>query len=286
MFILNALQMYRWHRFCGGFSRCRAYGRSQNGVNANGQMFRKSCKAFSFVKIWFFFHLVLVVFPSKCCSWNSFKNWYKCYWYENELIWECYWYFQGVPILIFANKQDLPGAKEPKELEKLLGLRELSFSVIPPQMIKSSSTLPVSANISSGHKPVETRLNSLDSKSTDVSSNCSSTPPPHTSSSTSSSTSPHHASSTISSTSSSSTSNANSFKGWYIQPACAITGDGLQEGLEALYDMILKKRKLNKAHKKKRCWNAVAPHDTTTTPTRKNVDWLSAIFIYSSNVIR
>lgn len=57
MFILNALQMYRWHRFCGGFSRCRAYGRSQNGVNANGQMFRKSCKAFSFVKIWLFFSI-------------------------------------------------------------------------------------------------------------------------------------------------------------------------------------------------------------------------------------
>lgn len=159
--------------------------------------------------------------------------------------------FQGVPILIFANKQDLPGAKEPKELEKLLGLHELSFSAIPPQMIKSQSTLPVSTNISSGHKPVDTRLNSLDSKSTDVSSNCSSTPPPNTSTSTS----PHHASSTISSTSSSSssTSNASSFKFWYIQPACAITGDGLQEGLEALYDMILKKRKLNKAHKKKRC---------------------------------
>lgn len=171
---------------------------------------------------------------------------------------------QGVPILIFANKQDLPGAKEPKELEKLLGLHELSFSVIPSQMIKSSSTLPVSANISSGHKPIDSRLNSLDSKSTDVSSNCSSsTPPPHTSTSTSSSTSPHHASSTITttsttSTSTSSTSNASnatatSFKGWYIQPACAITGDGLQEGLEALYDMIMKKRKLNKAHKKKRC---------------------------------
>lgn len=181
---------------------------------------------------------------------------------------------QGVPILIFANKQDLPGAKEPKELEKLLGLHELSFSVIPSQMIKSSSTLPVSANISSGHKPIDSRLNSLDSKSTDASSNCSSsTPPPHTSTSTSSSTSPHHASSTITTTSSSTTStshassasnastnaNANatlagtSFKGWYIQPACAITGDGLQEGLEALYDMIMKKRKLNKAHKKKRC---------------------------------
>lgn len=42
------------------------------------------------------------------------------------------------------------------------------------------------------------------------------------------------------------------FKGWFIQPACAITGEGLQEGLEALYDMIIKKRKINKANKKKR----------------------------------
>lgn len=156
-----------------------------------------------------------------------------------------------MPILIFANKQDLPGAKEPKELEKLLGLNELSFSAISPQMIKSSSTLPVT-NISTAHMPVDTRLNSLDSKCTDVSSNCSSTPTPHTSTSTSNSASPHHGSVTISSTSSSNTSNT-SFKGWYIQPACAITGDGLQEGLEALHEMILKKRKLNKAHKKKRC---------------------------------
>lgn len=42
------------------------------------------------------------------------------------------------------------------------------------------------------------------------------------------------------------------FKGWYIQPACAITGEGLQEGLEVLYEMILKRRKLNKIFKKKR----------------------------------
>lgn len=42
----------------------------------------------------------------------------------------------------------------------------------------------------------------------------------------------------------------NLLKGWYIQPACAITGEGLQEGLDALYDMILKRRKLNKSHKK------------------------------------
>lgn len=81
----------------------------------------------------------------------------------------------GVPIMILANKQDLPGAKEPKELEKLLGLHELGGS---------SSTLP-----------------------------------------------PTHM--------------------WHVQPACAITGDGLHEGMEALYEMILKRRKLAKQCKKK-----------------------------------
>lgn len=45
---------------------------------------------------------------------------------------------------------------------------------------------------------------------------------------------------------------SNQYKGWYIQPACAITGEGLQEGLEALYDMILKRRKFQKIHKKRR----------------------------------
>ncbi|KAL1129423.1 hypothetical protein AAG570_013950 [Ranatra chinensis] len=67
-----------------------------------------------------------------------------------------------------ANKQDLPLARQPRELEKLLGLHEL------------------------GHSHV-----------------------------------------------------------WYVQPACAITGEGLQEGLEALYEMILKRRKLAKQCKKK-----------------------------------
>lgn len=75
----------------------------------------------------------------------------------------------GVPILILANKQDLPGAREPKELEKLLGLQELGGS--------------------------------------------------------------QHA--------------------WHIQSACAITGDGLHEGMEVLYEMILKRRKLAKQCKKK-----------------------------------
>lgn len=95
---------------------------------------------------------------------------------------------QGVPVLILANKQDLPGAREPKQLEKLLGLHELS----PIITISSSS--------STSTNPTQTQT----------------------------------------------------FKGWYIQPACAITGEGLHEGLEALYDMIVKKRKISKANKKKR----------------------------------
>lgn len=79
----------------------------------------------------------------------------------------------GVPILVLANKQDLPGAREPKELEKLLGLTELGTTTTQ-----------------GGHL-------------------------------------------------------------WHVQPACAITGDGLHEGLEVLYEMILKRRKLAKMCKKK-----------------------------------
>ncbi|KAL7849071.1 hypothetical protein SRHO_G00206940 [Serrasalmus rhombeus] len=38
---------------------------------------------------------------------------------------------------------------------------------------------------------------------------------------------------------------------WHLQPTCAIIGDGLKEGLERLYDMILKRRKILKQQKKK-----------------------------------
>lgn len=86
-------------------------------------------------------------------------------------------------MLILANKQDLPGAMEPKELEKLLCLHELS----PIHPISSSSTQTIQQ-----------------------------------------------------------------LKGWFIQPTCAITGEGLQEGLEALYDMITKKKAKGKAKIKKR----------------------------------
>ncbi|XP_065136824.1 ADP-ribosylation factor-like 4aa [Paramisgurnus dabryanus] len=39
---------------------------------------------------------------------------------------------------------------------------------------------------------------------------------------------------------------------WHLQPTCAIIGDGLREGLERLYDMILKRRKMLKQQKKKK----------------------------------
>lgn len=38
---------------------------------------------------------------------------------------------------------------------------------------------------------------------------------------------------------------------WHLQPTCAIIGDGLKEGLEKLYDMILKRKKMLRQQKKK-----------------------------------
>lgn len=73
-----------------------------------------------------------------------------------------------VPILILANKQDLPGARDPKEIEKHLGLHELG----------------------AGHL-------------------------------------------------------------FHVQPACAITGEGLDDGLDILYDMIHKRKKHSKMHRQK-----------------------------------
>ncbi|XP_069504720.1 ADP-ribosylation factor-like protein 4A [Ambystoma mexicanum] len=39
---------------------------------------------------------------------------------------------------------------------------------------------------------------------------------------------------------------------WHLQPTCAIIGDGLEEGLEKLHDMIIKRRKSLRQQKKKR----------------------------------
>lgn len=107
----------------------------------------------------------------------------------------------GVPVLVLANKQDLPGAKDPQEIEKLLGLNELIQQPLP--LPGSAIPLPTS----SSQQPVVAGGAGSHSKEP--------------------------------------------FKGWHIQPACAITGEGLQEGLDALYEMILKRRKILKVHKKR-----------------------------------
>lgn len=72
-----------------------------------------------------------------------------------------------VPILVLANKQDLPGARDAKQVEKCLGLWELG----PSQL-------------------------------------------------------------------------------FHVQPSCAIIGDGLADGLECLYEMICKKKKITRGSHK------------------------------------
>ncbi|CAM9330685.1 ADP-ribosylation factor-like protein 4C [Lampetra fluviatilis] len=76
---------------------------------------------------------------------------------------------QGVPVLVVANKQDLPAALAPAEVERLLALAELGPAAL-----------------------------------------------------------------------------------WHLQPACAIIGEGLPEGLDKLYEMILRRRKMLKQQQKKK----------------------------------
>lgn len=164
---------------------------------------------------------------------------------------------QGVPVLIFANKQDLPGACNPKDLEKLLGLCELEqldFQTTSNKSklsnISSNSTGNISTSASSGRCLTPTNASSHHSRS--FSSNSSlvdeRTEFAERKSKCTNESTPSSAE--IGAKEKSTSSNPN--KGWVIQPTCAITGEGLQEGLEALYEMILKRRKLSKAQRKTR----------------------------------
>ncbi|XP_055922272.1 ADP-ribosylation factor-like protein 4A [Eupeodes corollae] len=193
---------------------------------------------------------------------------------------------QGVPVLILANKQDLPGARDPKELEKFLGLHELSplypslnltslSSSSSSNATNNSATTPNSGqmpcitptsqhyhNHQQHHKSISQQI----STSTSSALSSASTTANITTKAANCDISYHHHNQTSitinqqqQQTPTIKTSGIGSqqhhqqhFKGWYIQPACAITGEGLQEGLEALYDMIVKKRKMTKANKKKR----------------------------------
>ncbi|CAG2168912.1 unnamed protein product, partial [Oppiella nova] len=74
-----------------------------------------------------------------------------------------------VPILVLANKQDLPGAKDSAEMARLLGLQDLTGSHL-----------------------------------------------------------------------------------WHVQSSCSVIGEGLDEGLQTLHDMIAEQKRLNKVSKTKR----------------------------------
>lgn len=93
---------------------------------------------------------------------------------------------QGTPLLILANKQDLPMAKEPIELEKLLGLHELN------------SPIALSLSVSSGS--IEKSLAAASPSSSSTTTNMSSCPLK--------------------------TDQNSNNKNFYIQAACAITGEG------------------------------------------------------------
>ncbi|XP_017056793.1 ADP-ribosylation factor-like protein 4A isoform X1 [Drosophila ficusphila] len=183
---------------------------------------------------------------------------------------------QGVPVLILANKQDLPNACGAIELEKLLGLNEL-YSPVPnisiltssnssstvnligcsmanQSIIESSSTKRTSSHLHSSMIHIKPALETGDQKDTLTEEalpafiySHSYNDPADLDQQTQREVKKcfHNKKHNRAS------SNSMQFRGWYIQPTCAITGEGLQEGLDALYDMILKRRKINKSQKKK-----------------------------------
>lgn len=122
----------------------------------------------------------------------------------------------GVPVLVLANKQDLPGALDPKEIEKLLGLHELTFAAPP---VHSSNCTGASSSTSSTQLSQAAAAAAAAHQQQSGSSGNSGNVP---------------------------------LKLFHVQSSCAVTGEGLNEGLEVLYEMITKKRKLSKNSKKKR----------------------------------
>ncbi|XP_052854920.1 ADP-ribosylation factor-like protein 4A isoform X2 [Drosophila gunungcola] len=183
---------------------------------------------------------------------------------------------QGVPVLILANKQDLPNACGAMELEKLLGLNELcnpvpsismltssnssstinliGCSVSNQSITESSLTEQTASQLHSSMIHIKPALESNDQNCTLSGGALPSFIYPHSyneSAALDQKVQRDVKNSFHNKKHSRTSSNSVQFRGWYIQPTCAITGEGLQEGLDALYDMILKRRKINKSHKKK-----------------------------------
>ncbi|XP_017072382.1 ADP-ribosylation factor-like protein 4A isoform X2 [Drosophila eugracilis] len=182
---------------------------------------------------------------------------------------------QGVPVLILANKQDLPNACGAKELEKLLGLNELynpmpNVSTLPNSESSSKINLIGSSILNQSitetslkeHKTrhlhssmihINPALEGKDDKSSIGGGAFPTFIYPHSCNNSDVVQKNQRDVKTCfhSIKHSRVSSNGMQFSGWYIQPTCAITGEGLQEGLDALYDMILKRRKINKSYRKK-----------------------------------
>lgn len=128
----------------------------------------------------------------------------------------------GVPVLVLANKQDLPGALDPKEIEKLLGLHELTYAA---PILSSNCTGASSSSSSSQLSQVAAAAAAAQQQS---------------------------GSGGTGSGVGGGGGNSGPLKLYHVQSSCAVTGEGLNEGLEVLYEMITKKRKLSKNSKKKR----------------------------------
>lgn len=140
-----------------------------------------------------------------------------------------------VPILVLANKQDLPGAREPRELERLLGLTgmflySLMLSYTKKKLITRNYINSLGSIVQKCINNSPVRCFVFVQYSLDILYKI------------------YNLSSSVVEL-----GNGGAPGGhlWHVQPACAITGDGLHEGLEVLYDMIVKRRKLAKERKKK-----------------------------------
>nr|XP_043069264.1 uncharacterized protein LOC108131567 isoform X5 [Drosophila bipectinata] len=178
---------------------------------------------------------------------------------------------QGVPVLILANKQDLPNACGAKELERLLGLNELSTTVPKKTMTSSSSSSSnlIGCSVSNQRNiqtPLSTEKNlqfstpmvniapvlaqNIEGNSSINEVSC--TPIIYSDSTRLDPYIQNDSNKRFCNQKYTAAFDNFQSKGWYIQPTCAITGEGLQEGLDALYDMILKRRKITKSYKKKR----------------------------------
>nr|XP_043069263.1 ADP-ribosylation factor-like protein 4A isoform X2 [Drosophila bipectinata] len=177
---------------------------------------------------------------------------------------------QGVPVLILANKQDLPNACGAKELERLLGLNELSTTVPKKTMTSSSSSSSnlIGCSVSNQRNiqtPLSTEKNlqfstpmvniapvlaqNIEGNSSINEVSC--TPIIYSDSTRLDPYIQNDSNKRFCNQKYTAAFDNFQSKGWYIQPTCAITGEGLQEGLDALYDMILKRRKITKSYKKK-----------------------------------